>query len=103
MGGCQNYGPFLGTLNIKCRSIIRIPKRDHNFDNHHIGILFPYSLCTSSTMISRNLALLLLLVAAPGCNLARNWGGGSGAQNLDQPSHGGAIQQRFVPDLEHSY
>ena len=25
MGGCQNYGPFLATLN---------PKRDHNFDNH---------------------------------------------------------------------
>ena len=31
MGGCQNYGPFLGTLNI------RDPKRDHYFDNH------PYS------------------------------------------------------------
>ena len=22
MGGCQNYGPFLGTLNIRCRMII---------------------------------------------------------------------------------
>ena len=22
MGGCQNYGPFLGTLNVKCRTII---------------------------------------------------------------------------------
>ena len=22
MGGCQNYGPFLGTLNIRCRAII---------------------------------------------------------------------------------
>ena len=21
MGGCQNYGPFLGTLNIRCRII----------------------------------------------------------------------------------
>ena len=31
MGGCQNYGPFLGTLNIRGRII---PKRDHNFDNH---------------------------------------------------------------------
>ena len=28
VGGCQNYGPFLGTLNIRC------PERDHNFDNH---------------------------------------------------------------------
>ena len=34
MGGCQNYGPFLGTLHIRCRIIIGIQKRDHNFDNH---------------------------------------------------------------------
>ena len=27
MGGCQNYGPFLGTLNIRCRIIIGIEKR----------------------------------------------------------------------------
>ena len=26
MGGCKNYGPFLGTLNIRCRIIIGIPK-----------------------------------------------------------------------------
>ena len=26
MVGCQNYGPFLGTLNIRCRSIIGIQK-----------------------------------------------------------------------------
>ena len=26
MGGCQNYGPFLGTLNIRCRIIIGIHK-----------------------------------------------------------------------------
>ena len=31
MCGCQNYGPFLGALNIRCR---RDPKKDHNFDNH---------------------------------------------------------------------
>ena len=30
MGGCQNYGPFLGPHNL----IFRYPKRDHNFDNH---------------------------------------------------------------------
>ena len=23
MGSCQNYGPFLGTLNIRCRIIVR--------------------------------------------------------------------------------
>ena len=34
MGGCQNYGPFLGTLNIRCRIIIGIQKRTHYFDNH---------------------------------------------------------------------
>ena len=25
-GGCQNYGPFLGTLNIRCRIIIGTQK-----------------------------------------------------------------------------
>ena len=33
LGGCQNYGPFLGTLNIKCR-IYQRSKKDHDFDNH---------------------------------------------------------------------
>ena len=27
MGGCQNYGPFLGTLKIRCRIIMGIQKR----------------------------------------------------------------------------
>ena len=26
MGSCQNYGPFLGTLNIRCRTIMGTPK-----------------------------------------------------------------------------
>ena len=26
MGGCQNYDPFLGTLNIRCRTILGIQK-----------------------------------------------------------------------------
>ena len=26
MGGCQNYGLFLGTLNIRCRTILGIQK-----------------------------------------------------------------------------
>ena len=26
MGGCQNYDPVLGTLNIRCRTIIGIQK-----------------------------------------------------------------------------
>ena len=38
MGGCQNYGPFLGTLNTRCR-IKKNPKRNHNFFDNH-----PYAL-----------------------------------------------------------
>ena len=34
VGGCQNYGPFLGTLNIRCRILTGTQKRDQNFDNH---------------------------------------------------------------------
>ena len=26
LGGCQKYGPFLGTLNIRCRTIIGTQK-----------------------------------------------------------------------------
>ena len=26
LGGCQNYGPFVGTLNIRCRTLIGIQK-----------------------------------------------------------------------------
>ena len=44
MGGCQNYGPFLGTLNIRCRIIIGYPKRDHNFDNHPYRVPKKYML-----------------------------------------------------------
>ena len=34
MGGCQNYGPLLGPLTTRRRTILRTPKKDHNFDNH---------------------------------------------------------------------
>ena len=34
MGGCQNYGPFLGTLNNRGRIIIGIQKGTIIFDNH---------------------------------------------------------------------
>ena len=34
MGGCQNYGPFLGTLNNRCRIIIGTQKGGHIFDNY---------------------------------------------------------------------
>ena len=33
-GGCQNYGPFLGTPKYSVRHYNRDPRRGHNFDNH---------------------------------------------------------------------
>ena len=33
MGGCQNHGPFLDPY-YNTADILRVPKRDHNFDNH---------------------------------------------------------------------
>ena len=41
MGGCQNYGPFLGTLNIRCRIIIRIQKWDHNLTIYMTSTISP--------------------------------------------------------------
>ena len=37
MGGCQNYGPFLGTLPIRRRIIIGIKKGTIIFDTHADG------------------------------------------------------------------
>ena len=36
MGGCQNYGSFLGTLNIRCRIIIGIQKGTNILTIAHI-------------------------------------------------------------------
>ena len=38
MGQCQNYGPFLGTLNIRCRIIIGIPKGTIILTTTHIHV-----------------------------------------------------------------
>ena len=38
MGGCQNYGPFLGTLNIRCRIIIGTQKGTIILTTTHIRI-----------------------------------------------------------------
>ena len=38
MGGCENYGPFLGTLKYWVPYKYKDPKRDHNFDNHPYGM-----------------------------------------------------------------
>ena len=40
MGGCQNYGPFLGTLNMRGRIIKGTPKRTIILTTTHIGLGF---------------------------------------------------------------
>ena len=39
MGGCQNYGPFLGPWYYTA-PVFRGPKGDHNFDNHPYSTLY---------------------------------------------------------------
>ena len=52
MGGCQNYGRFLGTLNIRCRIIIRIQRGTIILTTTHIDFFhfgkcnFGQPLCT---------------------------------------------------------
>ena len=38
VGGCQNYGPVLGTVNIRCRIILRTQKRDLILTTTHVPI-----------------------------------------------------------------
>ena len=38
MGGCQNYGPFLGTLNIRGRITIGTSKRTIILTTTHMGV-----------------------------------------------------------------
>ena len=43
MGGCQNYGPFLGALNIACRTIIGIQKGPTFLTTTHMRVSFVHS------------------------------------------------------------
>ena len=38
MGGCQNYGPFLATLNNRCRTIMGTQKGTLILTTTHIGL-----------------------------------------------------------------
>ena len=38
MGSCPNYGPFLGTLNIRCRTIIRTQRGTRLLTTTHMGV-----------------------------------------------------------------
>ena len=40
MGGCQNYGPSLGNLNIRCRIIVGMQKGTIILTTTHIKIRF---------------------------------------------------------------
>ena len=48
MGGCQNYGPFLGTLNNRCRNILRTQKgtiiltTTHIHKGSHVSVEGPF-------------------------------------------------------------
>ena len=39
MGSCQNYGPCLGTLNTRCRTIVRTQKGTLILTTTHMGML----------------------------------------------------------------
>ena len=38
---CQKHGPFLGTLNIRCRTILGTQKGTITLTTTHIGIVLP--------------------------------------------------------------
>ena len=44
MGGCQNHGPFLGTLNSRCRIVIGILKGTIILTIAHLGTVGPQTL-----------------------------------------------------------
>ena len=50
MGDCQNHGPFLGTLHIRCRIIIGIQKRTTILTTTHIPVHFTER-CASSRFL----------------------------------------------------
>ena len=39
VGGCQNYGPFLGTLNNRCRTILRTQKGTIILTTTHVRLI----------------------------------------------------------------
>ena len=45
MGGCQNYGPFVGALHIRCRTIIGIQKGTILLTTTHMIRGNPHSPC----------------------------------------------------------
>ena len=60
MGGCQNYGPFLGTLNIRGRIIIGTPKRT--------------IILTKNTLNGATCTVMAVSVSAATAFQAQTWG-----------------------------
>ena len=54
MGGCQNYGPFLGTLNNRCRIILRTQEGTLILTTTHISFRGPYSILNSRILIIKD-------------------------------------------------
>ena len=54
-GGCQNYSPDLGTLNIRCRIIVGIQKGTIILTTTQEGIIKGLSTCTKE----KNLILVI--------------------------------------------
>ena len=60
MGGCQKNGPFLGTLNIRCRIIIGIKKGAIILKTTRMSSLLPMA-----KVLVQELALVVLLLPGP--------------------------------------
>ena len=62
IGGSQTYDPFLGTLNTRCRIIIGIQKRDHNFDDHPYHIPLPGALNLEDAFDTEKSCMTLIML-----------------------------------------
>ena len=74
MGGCQNHGPFLGTLNIRCRFIIGTQKGTIILTTTHMGVCRKGGLSRSAPQALCYIPLetpacYIPLVAQPSCLL----------------------------------
>ena len=59
MGGCQNCGPFLGTLNIRCRINIGIQKGTIIFRTSHVYSLIFFPGQRGTGLSDRHIHLLI--------------------------------------------
>ena len=88
MGGCQNYGPSLGTLNIRCRTIIGAQKGT-------IILITAHIILTKAVGVTR-----LLLLRNPKCQAKARCEGSSQNQVVygvpKEPEAASREENRFV-------